>query len=41
MSEEAAAEEGNHVRVTVEEAPQNIDSYPVRSYGSFRQKENL
>ena len=41
MSEETAAEEGNHVRVSVEEAPLNIDSYPVRSYGSFSQNENL
>ena len=41
MSEEAAAEEGNHVQVTIVEAPLNIDSYPVRSYGSFSQKENL
>ena len=41
MSEETATEEGNHVRVSVEEAPLNIDSYPVRSYGSFSQNENL
>ena len=41
MSEEAAAEGGNHVRVSTEEAPLNIDSYPVRSYGSLSQKENL
>ena len=41
MSEEAAAEEVNHVRVTIEEAPLNIDGCPVRSYGSFSQKENL
>ena len=41
MPEEAAAEEVNHVRVTIEEAPLNIDSYLVRSYGSFSQKENL
>ena len=40
MSEEAAAED-NHVRVTIEEAPLNIDSYPVRSQKSFSQKENL
>ena len=41
MSEEAAAEEVNHVRFTIEETPLNIDSYPVRFYGSFSQKENL
>ena len=41
MSEEAAADEGNHRGFTNEEAPLNIDSYPVRSYGSFSQKENL
>ena len=40
MSEEAAAED-NHVRVTIEEAPLNIDSYPVRSQKPFSQKENL
>ena len=41
MSKEVAAEEVNHVFVTTEEAPLNIHSYPVRSYGSFNQKENL
>ena len=38
MSEEAAPEEGNHERVSPEETALNIDSYPVRSYGSFSQK---
>ena len=44
-SEEAAAEEGNHVRASPETAPLIIDSYPDRypvcSYGSFSHKENL
>ena len=35
MLEEAAAEEGNHVRVSPEEAPLNTNSCPVHSYGSF------
>ena len=44
-SEEAAAEEGNHVRASPETAPLIIDSYPDRypvcSCGSFSHKENL
>ena len=40
-SEEATAEEGNHVQASPEQAILNIDSYPVRSYGSFSQTENL
>ena len=31
MSEEAAVEEGNHVRISIEEPILNVDSYPVRS----------
>ena len=40
MSEEAATREGNHVIVSIEEAPLITDSYPECSYGSFSQNEN-
>ena len=40
MLEEAAAED-NHVQVTIEEAPLNIDSYPVGFPKLLSQKENL
>ena len=40
-SDEEAAEEGNQVRALPEYATLNVNSYPVRSYDSFSQKENL